>query len=618
MKKIFAIAESYLHNQKYEKAIRTYLSTCEIDGQIELNPNDKNYRILATSIINVYDKMCVGDFNSYLYKPPKRKHYLSPQAQNLIGHFYIHADISWGTFHNIQQVVFLEQIISFFNYVFSKQGINENLLKNTKIINLIHKNDDYEFNITQKNLDEVMHETISNDIIFNKEINAILGSPLVIGPLNRSFIGNNTIEQFLVAIRRFLLEKSEKNYIVIDNNIILLNLLRSISSYCFRNEYCWFETKDESKAISTLIETIKKKINNYEEVNITLILILSCYRMLYDIPPLKEYLIKNHKKYSQDQQIIKVHIEDIKKEKELEKTIKRRTKIKNKISKKVKNQYEQYPYPRWSGGYNKINNYTYMESIKFDFPNIKEINIKNILIAGSGTGQHPINIAKFSGDTVIDAIDLSRKSLSYGKRKAEEFSIDNINWFEADLLELEDLKDEYDLIESSGVLHHIEDPKKGFDILSKKLKSNGIMKISLYARSFRDILKPTKEFLNERKFTTDINSIRLARKEIMESDQQDLYHRNVDFYSSSTFIDLFMHEQELDFNIQEFEEIFEDDFTFIGFQFPNSTKHFVLTEYKKAFGSNSSLTDLSNWARLEKENFKIFSSMYSAYLQKKT
>ena len=79
-----------------------------------------------------------------------------------------------------------------------------------------------------------------------------------------------------------------------------------------------------------------------------------------------------------------------------------------------------------------------------------------------------------------------------------------------------------------------------------------------------------------------------------------------------------MHEQELDFNIQEFEEIFEDDFTFIGFQFPNSTKHFILTEYKKAFGSNSSLTDLSNWARLEKENFKIFSSMYSAYLQKKT
>ena len=339
--------------------------------------------------------------------------------------------------------------------------------------------------------------------------------------------------------------------------------------------------------------------------------------MLHDIPPLKEYLIKNHKKYPQDQQLIKIHIEDIKKEKELEKTIKRITKIKNKISKKVKNQYEKYPYPRWSGGYKKINNYTYMESIKFDFPNIKEINIKNILIAGSGTGQHPISIARFSGDTVIDAIDLSRKSLSYGKRKADEFSINNINWFEADLLELENLKKEYDLIESSGVLHHMEDPKKGFNVLSNKLKSNGIMKISLYARSFRNILKPTKEFLKERKFTSDINSIRLARKEIMKSDQQDLYHRNIDFYSASTFIDLFMHEQELDFNIQEFAEIFKDDFNFIGFQFPHSTKHFILTEYKKAFGSDSNLTNLSNWSRLERENDKIFSSMYSAYLQKK-
>ena len=618
MKNIFNIAESYLHNKEYEKAIRTYLSTCEIDGQIELNPNDKHYDILATSVINVYDKMCVGDLNSYLYKPPKKSHYLSPQAQSLIGHFYLNANISWGTFHNIQQVVFLEQIISFFNYVFSKQGINENLIKDVKIINLINKNHDYEFNAVQKNLDRVMHETISNDVIFNKEINTIIGSPLVIGPLNRSFIGNNTIEQFLIAIRRFLLEKSESDHLVIDNNNILLNLLRSISSYCFRNEYCWFEAKDESKIISNLIETIKKKINSNEEVNITLILILSCYRMLYDIPQLMEYLIKNYKKYTKDQQIIKIHIKDIKKEKELEKTIKRTTKIKNKISKKVKNQYEKYPYPRWGGGYNKINNYTYMESIKFDFPNIKEINIKDILIAGSGTGQHPISIARFSGDTVIDAIDLSRKSLSYGKRKAEEFSIDNINWFEADLLELEDLEKEYDLIESSGVLHHIEDPKKGFGALSKKLKSNGIMKISVYARSFRDILKPTKEFLKKRKFTTDINSIRLARKEIMESDQLDLYHRNVDFYSSSTFIDLFMHEQELDFNILEFVELFEEEFTFIGFQFPESTKHFILTEYKNAFGSDSSLTDLNNWNRLEKENFKIFASMYSAYIQKKS
>jgi hypothetical protein len=108
----------------------------------------------------------------------------------------------------------------------------------------------------------------------------------------------------------------------------------------------------------------------------------------------------------------------------------------------------------------------------------------------------------------------------------------------------------------------------------------------------------------------------MVRKLIMESDQENLYFNSADCYSLSSFIDLFMHEQEIDFTIPELKKLFGKDFTFIGFTFPSTKKDRILTKYKSIYSDDLLMNNLDNWSELEKKDNKIFSSMYSAYIQK--
>ena len=75
------------------------------------------------------------------------------------------------------------------------------------------------------------------------------------------------------------------------------------------------------------------------------------------------------------------------------------------------------------------------------------------------------------------AVDLSTSSLSYAKRKTEELNIQNINYMQADILDLGKLDRQFDIVESVGVLHHMNEPIVGWKKLKDCLKPGGLMKI---------------------------------------------------------------------------------------------------------------------------------------------
>ena len=117
---------------------------------------------------------------------------------------------------------------------------------------------------------------------------------------------------------------------------------------------------------------------------------------------------------------------------------------------------------------------------------IKEVEAPNILIAGCGTGQHSIGTAARFKDSKVLAIDLSLSSLSYAKRKTEELGIQDIDYMQADILDLGKLGRQFDIVESAGVLHHMEDPVAGWRVLTDCLKPGGLMKIGLYSELARE------------------------------------------------------------------------------------------------------------------------------------
>jgi SAM-dependent methyltransferase len=79
----------------------------------------------------------------------------------------------------------------------------------------------------------------------------------------------------------------------------------------------------------------------------------------------------------------------------------------------------------------------------------------SILIAGCGTGEHPFDIAQKSPEASVLAIDLSRVSLAYARRKTREEGLRNIEYAQADILNLSTLDRTFDRIETAGVLHHL-------------------------------------------------------------------------------------------------------------------------------------------------------------------
>ena len=50
-----------------------------------------------------------------------------------------------------------------------------------------------------------------------------------------------------------------------------------------------------------------------------------------------------------------------------------------------------------------------------------------------------------------------------------------------DILEVNLLREKFDIIECSGVLHHMDDPSKGLQALLAILKKNGFLKLGLYS-----------------------------------------------------------------------------------------------------------------------------------------
>ena len=142
-----------------------------------------------------------------------------------------------------------------------------------------------------------------------------------------------------------------------------------------------------------------------------------------------------------------------------------------------------------------------------------------ILVAGCGTGRHPIGTARRFPDSSVLAVDLSLTSLAYALRKTRELGIGNIEYRQADLLALGALAERFDVVDCTGVLHHLEDPVAGFRVLRSLLRPGGVMRVGLYSEMARRHVVRAREFIAERGFAPTPAGIRACRAAILA--QQD-------------------------------------------------------------------------------------------------
>ena len=71
---------------------------------------------------------------------------------------------------------------------------------------------------------------------------------------------------------------------------------------------------------------------------------------------------------------------------------------------------------------------------------------------------------------------------------------------------------EFDIIESAGVLHHMDEPMAGWRVLVDLLKPGGLMKIGLYSELARKEVVIAREKISSCSIGTSITEIRNFRK----------------------------------------------------------------------------------------------------------
>ncbi len=101
-----------------------------------------------------------------------------------------------------------------------------------------------------------------------------------------------------------------------------------------------------------------------------------------------------------------------------------------------------------------------------------------VLELGCGTGQMSLFLA--TADRVILGADLTRASLALGARAAAKYGLDRVRFVETDLRSPGLRAGAFDVVYSSGVLHHTPDPRASFRSMARLVRPGGIVVLGLY------------------------------------------------------------------------------------------------------------------------------------------
>jgi SAM-dependent methyltransferase len=97
---------------------------------------------------------------------------------------------------------------------------------------------------------------------------------------------------------------------------------------------------------------------------------------------------------------------------------------------------------------------------------------------GCGTGQMSLYLAR--ADRVIVAADLSRAALALGAAAAQRYRVDRVQFVESDLHRPGLKPGSFDVVYSSGVLHHTTDPRKAFAAVAQLARPGGVVVVGVY------------------------------------------------------------------------------------------------------------------------------------------
>ncbi|MFZ4541920.1 MAG: class I SAM-dependent methyltransferase [Rickettsiales bacterium] len=175
-------------------------------------------------------------------------------------------------------------------------------------------------------------------------------------------------------------------------------------------------------------------------------------------------------------------------------------------STQVRGQYEDYPYPfrdveKEGTFFSCCDAYSMMAMSHAGWGGKRDMRKGlRILAAGCGTGDAIIHYAEelIGTDAEIVAIDISAKSLEIAQARMKKRGLTGVTFKHMSILDLPEVGlGEFDVVDSSGVLHHLPDPEAGLAALARMLKDDGLMTLMVYAQYGRYSVYLVQELMNK-------------------------------------------------------------------------------------------------------------------------
>ena len=152
----------------------------------------------------------------------------------------------------------------------------------------------------------------------------------------------------------------------------------------------------------------------------------------------------------------------------------------NKTTRNIADFYKDAPFPNYDGFETKHDLLRISNDNKFVKDLKKNIGLgKKVIEVGSGTSQLSLALAAGTNNFVV-AMDPTIQSLKLGSDFADKNVIENVTFLKADIFDDPCEEGFFDCVWCSGVLHHTHDAKKGFKIITKWVRPDGLIIIGLY------------------------------------------------------------------------------------------------------------------------------------------
>jgi SAM-dependent methyltransferase len=178
----------------------------------------------------------------------------------------------------------------------------------------------------------------------------------------------------------------------------------------------------------------------------------------------------------------------------------------------------------------------------------------DILIAGCGTNQAAV-FAFTNPRANVVAVDVSQPSLDHQKYLKKKHRLSNLTLHLLPIEELPALGRDFDLIVSTGVLHHMADPLLGMKALARCLRRDGVIAVMLYAKYGRIGVELLQSVFHDLSLRQDDASVQMVKETISllspDHPVQSYLRIAPDLQFNAALVDTFLHSRDRTYTVDD-------------------------------------------------------------------